>query len=105
MTALNITLHLVVDGSNSEPFYALMSTDPGAPRAAEQGMILGSRADLKRVSAKIMRLINGGQHDDEIGDVDERLARKWITIPEAIVLSAELGHATSAPSIRRACAR
>jgi len=104
MTALKITLHPVVDGSVDEPLYALISADPGAPGDDEQVMILSSRADLKRVGAKITRLLDGNRHDGEISDVDERLGRKWITIPEAVALAAELGHATSAPSIRRACA-
>ncbi|HLE30369.1 MAG TPA: hypothetical protein VI793_19760 [Anaerolineales bacterium] len=103
MTALKITLHPIIDGSHSEPLYALAAADPADP-ADGQVMILGSRADLKRIAAKLTRLLDGGRHDGEISDVDERLGRKWITIPEAVVLAAELGHATSAPSIRRACA-
>jgi hypothetical protein len=67
-------------------------------------MILGSRADLKRLAAKVERLLDSGRHDGEISDVDERLGRKWITIPEAVALAVELGQATSTPSIRRACA-
>ena len=103
MTALKISLHPVIDGSADEPLYALVSNDPGAPGDG-QVMILGSRADLKRVGARITRLLDGGLHDGTLSDVDERLGRKWITIPEAVMLAAELGQATSAPSIRRACA-
>src|SRR3990172_10867863 len=104
MTALKIPLHpIIVDGSFDKPLYALISADPGAPGDDEQVMILGSRADLKRVSAKIARLLDGDRHDGEISDVAERLGRKWITIPEAVALAADLGHATSAPSIPRPC--
>jgi len=104
MTTLKITLHPIADGSGSEPLYALVSADPGALGDNAQVMILGSRADLKRVAVKLARLLDGGRHDGTLSDVDERLGRKWITIPEAVALAGELGHATSAPSIRRACA-
>jgi len=52
MTALKISLHPVIDGSADEPLYALVSNDPGAPDVG-QVMILGSRADLERVAAKL----------------------------------------------------
>lgn len=92
---------LLVKNSPAEADEASMyavDPDDGTP-----AFLVGEVAELRDLHKRIGKFLRDQQVDEEVSHLDERIGVKWITVPKAVELAAEVGRPTTGRTVRWAC--
>ncbi len=74
------------------------------PRDGTEGMVIGVDHEVRELYNLIKAYLETGKHSGEIQDYHEQLGAAWLTVEEAVDLSAKLGQDIPVRTVRWAAA-